>query len=86
MAWKEVTEERYYEMLDLLPPAIFLYYGFLVGEPWTERQCSRRTHLTLPAFQPFVFRDGRYYEGDAPLTVPEFKFLDLSTVVASEPA
>lgn len=31
--WIEVTEERYDEMLGVLPPEIMTGLGFLVGEP-----------------------------------------------------
>jgi hypothetical protein len=37
---KECTEERYDEMLGILPPALMLGKGFLVGEPFDHRTCS----------------------------------------------
>jgi hypothetical protein len=33
MPWKEVSEARYDEMLGILPPAMWVGKGFLVGEP-----------------------------------------------------
>lgn len=69
--WKEVTEERYDEMLNILPPAHWDSKGFLVGEPWTHRFC-RATGLFRAAFAAFVRYNGKFYECDEPLTVPEF--------------
>jgi len=37
---KECTEERYNEMLGVLPPALWLAKGFLVGEPHDHRRCK----------------------------------------------
>jgi hypothetical protein len=32
--WNEVSEARYNEMLEALPPAVWAGLGFLVGEPF----------------------------------------------------
>jgi hypothetical protein len=72
--WKEVTQGRYCEMLEMLPPAIQTANGFLAGEPMRHRDCAI-TGQFRAAFAAFVERDGRYFEADAPLTVPEFKNL-----------
>ena len=72
--WKEVTQGRYYAMLAMLPPAIQTANGFLAGEPMRHRDCAI-TGQFRAAFAAFVERDGRYFEADAPLTVPEFKNL-----------
>jgi hypothetical protein len=40
MPWKEVDEARYDEMLGVLPPALWLAKGFLVGEPYDHRLCT----------------------------------------------
>jgi hypothetical protein len=37
---KECSEERYDEMLGVLPPALWLSKGFLVGEPFDHRKCK----------------------------------------------
>jgi hypothetical protein len=50
--WKDVTEERYYEMLNVLPPAAMHAGAFLVGEPYDHHAgtgrprfaCFRRNH------------------------------------------
>jgi len=37
---KECSEERYDEMLGILPPAVMLGKGFLVGGSFDHRTCS----------------------------------------------
>jgi hypothetical protein len=73
-AWKEVTQGRYYAMLAMLPPAIQTANGFLVGEATRHRDCEV-TRQFCAAYAAFVERDGRYFESDTPLTVPEFRSL-----------
>jgi hypothetical protein len=68
---RECTEERYDEMLSILPPTLWLGYGFLVGEPHDHRKC-KITRKVLPTYAAFFNGFGKYYEGD-PMTVPEFK-------------
>jgi hypothetical protein len=78
MKWKEVSESRYDEMLGCLPPALWLWYGFLVGEPFDHRRCKITGHV-LPSYAAFVKKDDKYYEGPN-LTEPEFRGLHLSEV------
>jgi hypothetical protein len=73
MKWKEVSEERYTEMLEILPPLCWTDKGFLVGEPWRHKKCSVTGWDNLPAFAPFLKFRGKYYEGDEPLTIHEFR-------------
>jgi len=73
-AWKEVTQGRYDEMLEMLPPAIQTANGFLFGEATRHRDCEV-TRQFRAAYAAFVAKDGRYFEADAPLTVPEFRSL-----------
>ena len=40
MKWNEVTEERYMEMLEILPPAVWAAKGFLVA--WLSRTANAR--------------------------------------------
>jgi hypothetical protein len=72
--WKEVTQGRYCEMLEMLPPAIQTANGFLFGEAMRHRDCEV-TRQFRAAYAAFVERDRRYFESDAPLTVPEFRGL-----------
>jgi len=77
--WKRCTAERYDEMLGVLPPALMLGYGFLVGEPFDHRTC-KVTGDTRASFAAFVVRRGEYYEGPH-MTMPEFRALDLNTII-----
>ena len=61
MAIKEVTEKRYDEMLTILPPRIWLGYGFLVGEPIRDRICTV-TGNRSPTYALFFTAFGRFYE------------------------
>lgn len=70
--WIETTEARHDEMLGVLPPALWLPYGFLVGEPTDHRTC-KVTGQVAPTFAAFVSYDGRYYESSESLTVAEFR-------------
>jgi hypothetical protein len=76
MAIKECSEERYEEMLGILPPALWLAKGFLVGEPHDHRSC-RVTGQFAPTFAAFFEHKGKHYEGD-PMTFAEFRKFDLN--------
>jgi hypothetical protein len=71
MAITECAEERYDQMLGILPPTLWLEYGFLAGHPHGHRECLV-TGQVLPTYAAFFYGFGRYYEGD-PMTVPEFR-------------
>jgi len=74
MNWIKTTEERFDEMLGVLPPAMWLAHGFLVGEPWDHDRQGR------PRFAAFVQVDGVYYESAGPMTGPEFRAFQASDV------
>jgi hypothetical protein len=77
-AIKECSEDRYDQMLGILPPTLWLEYGFLVREMHGHRTCTV-TGQVLPTYAAFFHGFGRYYEGD-PMTLPEcraFKSDDL---------
>jgi hypothetical protein len=76
MHWKEVSVDRYTEMLEILPPALYLLHGFLVGEP------TRHNSDGAPMFMPFLELEGKFYEGSGSLTKAEFRALKLKEVVA----
>ena len=78
--WREVSEERYDEMLGCLPPEIMTGLGFLVGEPSSHRQCSV-TDQVRADYQAFARVAGRYYGADQCMTIPEFKRLTEADVV-----
>lgn len=65
--WKIVSEERYMEMLEILPPIGWSTKGFLVGEPWRHDDKGRGMYA------PFLSLNGRYAEGDGPITIQDFR-------------
>lgn len=65
---EEVTEERYYEMLNVLPPERMRGGAFLVGEPFDHNGNGE------PRFDYYYAKDGRYYNGGL-LTAREFDVL-----------
>lgn len=82
MKWKEITEERYMEALEVLPPAVWLSKGFLLGEPETHRKC----HVCgayCPAFAPFISHGGKFYEGLQNMTPLEFRAFDVGDLCAT---
>lgn len=77
--WKEIDETRYDEMLGVLPPALMLGKGFLVGEPFDHRICAI-TGVIRPTYAAFIAWDGRFFEGPN-LTTMEFRALTVSVVL-----
>jgi hypothetical protein len=74
--WRIVDEDRYYEMLEILPPACQTGLGFLVGEPMDHVKCSV-TKKIAPNFTAFAEigtpANRTYYECTKPLTIAEFR-------------
>ena len=75
MKWKRVDEKRYMEMLEILPPAHWTGKGFLVGEPSSHRKCKLTNRLSA-TYQAFITYNGKFYEGDEPMTLGEFVAFD----------
>lgn len=67
MKWEQVTEERYDEMLGVVPPAVYTSHGFLVGEPHDHDAEDR------PRFQAYVQIDGKFYGAKEVMTIAEFR-------------
>lgn len=66
--WLSTTEARYWEMLEVLPPAVMTGYGFMVGEPFDH------TREGYPRYSAFVeYPKGTFFEAAEPMTVKEFK-------------
>lgn len=88
MAWKECSEERYDEMLGVLPPASMrvpmgAQNGFLVGEPFTHRVCNVTGEMRAD-YAAFVCIDGKFYEGPN-MTFPEWRALTADEVQRAAP-
>ena len=78
--FKECTEERWDEMLGVLPPALWIAKGFLVGEPFDHRTC-KITGVVRATYTAFINHGGKFYEGPN-LTMPEFRAFDVATLKA----
>lgn len=67
VTWTETTEEQYWEMLEVLPPACMRGGGFLVGEP-----CDHHAVSGKPRFQAFIKHGGKHYAASRPMTRDEY--------------
>lgn len=66
--WKMTTQAKYTEMLEVLPPALWIGGAFLVGEPWDHDFATG-----APRFAAYLERYGQYYEASRPLTAAELR-------------
>lgn len=82
-AWAEVTEQRYNEMLEVLPPIGWDSKGFLVGEAWVHKPCSVANDpgYVTAGYQAFAHIDGKFYACDMPLTRKEWKALERNDIL-----
>lgn len=69
MKWKQITPERFDEMLCVLPPAVHLLDGFLLGEPFDHNAQGQ------PRFTAFLRINGKPYESLGVMTAREFREL-----------
>ena len=66
--FSKTTEEKFWEMLGVLPPAFQTGYGFLVGEPMDHNAQGQ------PRFTAFIeYPRGTFFESVGPMTIAEFK-------------
>lgn len=79
--WKSIRESRYYEALEMLPPACHTGYGFLLGEPTIHRKCAVTKEIA-PAFAAFVEYQGRFFEATEAVTIKEFKTMVQAAEIA----
>ena len=75
--WAETTKAKYWEMLEILPPAVMTGIGFMVGEPFGHDASG------YPRYDAFVEIDGRFYAALGPMTVKEFKALTPGAILAN---
>lgn len=68
ITWRQTTEEKYDEMLNVLPPALWIGGGFLVGEPWDHDAGNGQ-----PRFAAYRYRDNVYEVANRPITRAEFR-------------
>lgn len=74
LKWRRISRARYWEMLEVLPPAAWSSGAFLVGEP--TDYCAKTGR---PRFSVFREEKGsiseNHFEGSRPITFAEFKEL-----------
>lgn len=70
ITWEPITEERYNELLECLPPASWTGNGFLVGEPYDHHAITGQ-----PRFQACIKRGKDYLASSRPMTKAEFRAL-----------
>lgn len=67
VTWSETTKEKYWEMVEVLPPAFWAKGGLLVGEPWDHHATSGE-----PRFAAYIEKYGKYLTASRPMTRKEF--------------
>lgn len=77
VAWIPIDEKKHDYYLEVLPPAVMVRNGFLVGEPADHcvRTCRAR-------YQAVIGVGGKYYASSRPMTKDEFR--DAAQRVAAE--
>ena len=68
ISWNEATKKEYYEMLEVLPPAVYGSNGFLVGEAYDHDAMTGQ-----PRYTAYRKRGDVYETASRPLTVAEYK-------------
>jgi len=68
VTWEPITEERYYEMYEVLPPIHVAGKGFMVSEPWDHHALTGK-----PMYGAYRKRGEVYEASLRPMTVREWK-------------
>ena len=68
ITWTETTQEKFYEMLEVLPPAAMKNGGFLVGEPWDHHALTGR-----PRYAAYKEIEEKFFAASRPMTRQEFE-------------
>ena len=66
------TEERYNEMLEILPPRMWVGKGFLVGEPNNHRLSMMAGLGWADTYAAFFRLNDKFYCSNGDMTVAEF--------------
>lgn len=67
--WKKIGRDRYWEMLEILPPAVMGGGAFMVGEPQSIDANG------TPTFWGFKQTGEAYFEATSAMTIAEFSKL-----------
>jgi hypothetical protein len=70
--WKRTSKEKYWDALEVLPPAFQDHRGFLLGEPHDHAVCEV-TGTMHPRYDAYIHRADRYYVSIRPLTIHEYR-------------
>ena len=70
--WKRTTRAKYWQALEVLPPAYMSGGNFLLGEPQDHGKCDVTGHI-LPRYEGYIQKGKSYFVSKRALTLPEFK-------------
>lgn len=68
ITWKKVSKARYWDMLEVLPPAVMGGGAFMVGEPMDHDRATGQ-----PTFTGFKQVGQEYFEATEAVTIAEFR-------------
>ena len=68
ISWSETTEAEYWDMLGVLPPAIYEKGGFMVGEAYDHDAITNQ-----PRYSAYRKRGEVFERASRPLTIAEYK-------------
>jgi hypothetical protein len=68
ITWEPTTAEAYHEMLEVLPPALWIGGAFLVGEPQDHAAADG-----APRFAGYLHHGGAYFVASRPVTRAELR-------------
>ena len=57
----KITKEKYFDMLEVVPPVRYIKNAFLVGEPYDHNEDM--SHVVAPRYQLYFIHDSEYYDG-----------------------
>ena len=77
--WNKTTQEKYWEMLEVLPPAVMTGLGFLVGEPLTHGTCPV-TGKFGALYEAFAQVGKEFFVANEAMTVAGFKSITAKDV------
>ena len=68
IVWQQITEELYWQWLEVLPPAFHSGGAFMVGEP--DDHCVQ---TGSPRYQGCFKKGDKYFAASRPMTIKEFR-------------
>ena len=74
LTFRPITEDRYNEALECLPPIAWVKHGFLIGEAWDFVALDAETGAN--GYVGCLKFNGEHYETTAPITASEWRHLN----------